>query len=156
MSAVSEGNPGTCCRPVSCEVLPVDSSTKLPEPIRFKPLYSQTDKSADLSTTNGTHDFASDPLEAPELRVSPDEATHASPTNDITARGQVLGVTAKPMSISLDEIHDAQAADDNPQPVIQALANKVKPLQGTLREYPKEARILFSQWDSHVLEDNVL
>jgi len=134
----------------------VDGSTALPAPIRFKPLYSQTDKSSDLSPTRGAHDFASDPLEAPELPVSPDEATHASPMNDITAWAQVLGVTAEPTSISLDEICEAQSIDDNLQPVIQALANKVKPPQGTLREYPEEARTLFSQWDSLVLEDDVL
>jgi len=79
----------------------------------FKPLYSQTDKSSDLSSTNGTHDFASNPLEVPELPVSPDEATHASPTNDVTAWAQVLGVTAEPTSISLDEICEAQSVDDN-------------------------------------------
>jgi len=137
-------------------VLPDDSSTALPAPIHFKPLYSQTDKFSDLSTTRGTHGFASDPLKALELPVSTDETTHASPTNDVTARAQVLGITAESTSISLDEIREAQSVDDNLQPVIQALANKVKPLQGTLREYPEEARTIFSQWDSLVLEDDVL
>ena len=37
--------------PVSCEVLPI-----LAAPICFKLLYSQTDKSSDLSSTEGTHD----------------------------------------------------------------------------------------------------
>jgi len=36
------------------------------------------------------------------------------------------------------------------------LANKVKPQQGTLCDCPEEARALFSQWDSLVLEDDVL
>jgi len=108
-----------------------------------------------MSSTLGTHDFASDLLEAPELPVSLDEATHVSPMNDVTAQAQVLGVTAEPTSISLDEIREVQSVDDNLQSVIQALANKVKPLQGTLREYPEEARTLFSQWDSLVLEDDV-
>jgi len=49
-----------------------------------------------------------------------------------------------------------QSVDDNLRPVIQALVNKVKPPQGALHEYPKEACTLFSQWDSLVLEDNVL
>ena len=72
------------------------------------------------------------------------------------SRAQVLGVTAEPASISLDDICDAQSVDDNLQPVIQALTAKVKPPQSSLREHPEEARILFSQWDSLVLEDNVL
>jgi len=111
--------------PIACKALLVNSSIELPVPICFKPLYSQTDKSSDLSTANGTHDFASDPLEALELPVSPDEATHASPTNDVTARAQVLGVTADPASISMDKIRDAQSVDDNVQPVIQALDDRL-------------------------------
>jgi len=147
----SRATPALAADPVVCEALPVDSSSELPAPIHFKPLYSHTDKSADLSITQGTHDFASNPLEAPELPVSPDEEAHASLTNDATARAQVLGVTAETASISLDDIREAQSRDDNLQPVIQALTAKVKPPQGTLREYPEEARILFSQWDSLVL-----
>ena len=77
------------------------------------------------------------------------------PPNDVTARAQVLGVTAEPASITLDDIREAQSIDDNLQPVIQALIAKVKP-QGFLREHPEEACILVSQWDSLVLEDNVL
>jgi len=92
----------------------------------------------------------------PELPVSTDEATHASPPNDVTAWAQVLGVTAEPTSISLDDIRDAQSVDDNLQPVIQALTAKVKPPQSSLREHTEEARILFSQWDSLVLEDDVM
>jgi len=142
--------------PVFCEALPVDGSTALPVPIHFRPLYSQTDMSSDLSNAKSTPNSVSDPLEAPELPVSLDEATHASPTNDITAWAQVLGVTAEPTSISLDDIREAQSVDDNLQPVIQALTDQVKPPQGRLHDYPKEARTLFSQWDSLVLEDNVL
>jgi len=142
--------------PVSSVALPVDSSTALPTPLRFLPLHSLADKSSDLSPNKLMPDFASDPLEMPELPVSPDEATHASPMNDVMARTQVLGIITEPTSVTLDEIREAQSIDDNLQPVIQALMNKVKPPQGTLREYPEEARTLFSQWDSLVLENNVL
>jgi len=99
--------------------------------------------------------LVSDQLEVPVLPVSTEEAIHASPPNDVTARAQVLGITAEPASITLDDIREAQSVDDNLQPVIQALIAKVKP-KGSLREHPEEARILFSQWDSLVLEDDVL
>jgi len=97
----------------------------------------------------------SDKLEVPVLPVSTEEAIHASPPNDVTAQAQVLGVTAEPASITLDDIRKAQSVDDNLQPVIRALIAKVKP-RGSLREHPEEAHILFSQWDSLVLEDDVL
>jgi len=73
----SRATPTLAADPVVCKALPVDSSSELPAPIRFKPLYSHADKSADLSTAHGTHDIASNHLEAPELPVSTDEATHA-------------------------------------------------------------------------------
>jgi len=56
----------------------------------------------------------------------------------------------------LEDIREAQAADDSFQPVIQALMDGVKPPQESLRDYLEEARILFAQWDSLVLEDSVL
>jgi len=101
-------------------------------------------------------DDASDLLEAPVFPVSPSEATHASPTNAVTARTPVFGVTAEPSSLSLEDIRNAQAADDSLQSVIQALVDGVKPPQESLRDNPKEARILFFQWDSLILEDSVL
>jgi len=42
------------------------------------------------------------------------------------ARTQVFGVTAEPSSLSLEDICNAQAADDSLQPVIQALMDGVK------------------------------
>ena len=90
-----------------------------------------------MSSTLGTHDFASDLLEAPELPVSLDEATHVSPMNDVTAQAQVLGVTAEPTSISLDEIREVQSVDNSRQPVIQALTDKVKPPQVICVTTPK-------------------
>ena len=76
--------------------------------------------------------------------------------NDVTTQAQVLGITAEPTSLSLDEIQEAQPIDDNLQLVIQALVNKVKPPQGSLCDYPEEAGTLFSQWDSLVLEEDIL
>jgi len=151
----TKATPSLAANPVVCEALPVDSSGELPAPIRFKPLYSHADSSSDLSMAQGTLDLASDQTEVPVLPVSTDEATHASPLNDVTVRAQVLGITVEPASITLDDIREAQFVDNNLQPVIQALIAKVKP-QGSLREHPEEACILFSQWDSLVLEDNVL
>jgi len=72
------------------------------------------------------------------------------------ARTQVFGGTAETSSLSLDEIHEAQSADDNLQPVIQALVDGVKPPQGSLHDYLEEACILFSQWDSLVLKESIL
>jgi len=84
------------------------------------------------------------------------KATHVSLTNDVMARTHVLGVTAEPSFQSLEDIHNTQAADDSLQPVIQALVDGVKPPEESLCDYPEEARILFFQWDSLVLEDSVL
>jgi len=136
--------PTIAAEPISCDALLVHGTTALPAPLRFLPLHSQTDRSSDLSLFNVPPDIASDLLEAPELPVLPSEATHASPTNDIMARSQVLGITTEPASITLDDICEAQSTDDNLQPVIQALVEGVKPPPGSLRDYPEEARILFS------------
>jgi len=125
-------------------------------PLCFLPLHSRIDKSADLSSTSTPPDFVSGHLEVPELLASWGEATHASLAETVAARSQFLGVTAEPASITLDDIREAQASDDSLQVVIQALAEGVKPPQGSLHDHPEEARILFSQWDSLVLEDSVL
>jgi len=151
----TKATPSLAADPVVCDALPVDSSSELPAPIRFKPLYSHADLSADSSIAKRNPDLVSNQLEVPVLPVSTEEAIHALPPNDVTAWSQVLGVTAEPASITLDDIREAQSVDDNLQPVIQALIAKVKP-QCSLHEHPEEARILFSQWDSLVLEDNVL
>jgi len=57
------------------------------------------------------------------------------------ARTQVFGVTAKPSSLSLEDIRNAQAADDSLQPVIQALMDGVRPprkvyMTSQKRHYP--------------------
>jgi len=152
---VSVGNPTHTAEPISSVALPVKGSTVLPVPLRFLPLHSRADKSPDLSFTKLSPDIAFNLLEAPELPVSPDEVTHTSPTNDVTAQTQVLGITAEPSFLSLGEIREAQSVDDKLQPVIQALVNKVKPPQGSLHDYSEEAHTLFSRWDSLVLEEDV-
>jgi len=68
---------------VSCDALPADGTTALPAPLRFLPLHSRADQSADLSPTSSPPDIASDLLEVPVFPVSPSEAAHASPTNDV-------------------------------------------------------------------------
>jgi len=142
--------------PISCEALSTESSTALPAPLHFPPCHTQMERSSDLTPSMGLSDSASDFLEAPVFPVLPSDATHTSPTNDVTARTHVFSVTTEPASLSLEDIREAQAADDSLQPVIQALADGVKPPQDGLRDYPEEARILFAQWDSLVLEDSVL
>ena len=49
-----------------------------------------------------------------------------------------------------------EGKDDNIQPVIKTLSDGAKPPHDSLRDYPEEARILLAQWDSLVLENDVL
>jgi len=142
--------------PTSREALLADSSNALPVLLRFPPRHTQTGRSPDLILSTGHADSASDFLEVPVFPVLPSDATHASPTNDVKAWTQVFGVTAEPASLSLEDIRNAQAADDSLQPVIQALGDGVKLPRDGLRDHPEEARILFAQWDSLVLEDSIL
>jgi len=148
--------PVLAAAPVSCEALLADSSTALPAPLRFLPLHSPADASTDLSTACAPTDIASDYLEVPAPPVQQCEAKPASSAHVVNTWSQVLGVTAEPTSISLDDIREAQSLDDNLQPVIQALTEGARPPQGSLRDYPEEARALFSQWNSLVLEAGVL
>ena len=142
--------------PISCEALSTDSSTALPTPLRFPPRHTQVERSSDSVLSTGLTDNVSDFLEAPVFPVLPSDATSASLTNGAPMRTHVCGVTAELVPLSLEDIRDAQSADDNFEPVIQALRDRVKPPQGDLRDYPEEVHILFAQWDSLVLEDNVL
>jgi len=150
--------------PLSCEALSTDSSTALPTPLRFPPRHTQVKRSKDSILSMGLNDNVSDLLETPEILVSSrlfslSDATSASPTNDAQQHQletHVCGVTAEPVSLALEDIRDARNTDDSLRPVIQALSDRVKPLQENLRDYPEEARVLFAQWDSLVLENNVL
>jgi len=96
----TKATPSLAADPVVCEALPFDSSSELPAPIRFKPLYSHADSSSDLSMAQEIPDLVSDQMEVPVLPVSREEATHALLPNDVTAGAQVLGITAEPASIT--------------------------------------------------------
>ena len=72
--------------------------------------------------------------------------------DDVTAQASVLSVSAEVSSLSLEGIRDAQAKDENIQPVMKTLSDGAKPSHDSLRDYPEEARILLAQWDSLILE----
>ena len=69
---------------------------------------------------------------------------------------QAIAATPGPPPITIDDIRTAQATDDNLLPVIQALLDQRQPASADLRQYPEEARVLFAQWDSLVLQDGTL
>jgi len=121
--------PALAAAPVSCGALPADSTTVLPAPLRFLPLHSQADASTDPSTALGPTDIASDYLEVPVPPFPQCEATPASSTHTVNTWSQILGVTAEPTSISLDDIREPQSLDDNLQPVTQSLSEDEKPPQ---------------------------
>ena len=92
---------------------------------------------------------------------SANPAVPASPTldpsdSDTVKRVQAIAAMPDPPPIMLDEIRAAQAADDNLLPVIQALLDQKQPASADLRQYPEDARVLFAQWDSLVLQDGTL
>ena len=89
--------------PITCSALSADGSTALLAPIRFPPRYLQPARSPDLLLNTGHAGTASDLLETPVLPVSSSDAIHASPSNDVTARTNVFGVTDEPSSLSLED-----------------------------------------------------
>jgi len=96
-----------------------------------------------------------------QVDESANPAVPASPTpsssdSDTTLGVQAIAATPGPPPIALDDIRAAQAADDNLLPVIQALLDQKQPASADLRQYPEEARVLFAQWDSLVLQDGTL
>jgi len=88
--------------------------------------------------------------------VVPASPTPSSSDCDTVLRVQAIAATPDPPPITLDDIRTAQAADDNLLPVIQALLDQKQPASADLRQYPEEARVLFAQWDSLVLQDGTL
>jgi len=58
--------------------------------------------------------------------------------------------------ITLDNIRVGQLADDSIGPVLQLVKDGVEPSTANLRPYPEEARVLLAQWDSLVVENDVL
>ena len=59
-------------------------------------------------------------------------------------------------SLWMDEICQAQAADDSLQPIIQCLKDQAKLPQSSLCQYPGETCVLLSQLDLLLLQDDVL
>jgi len=105
--------------PILCNALPADGPTALPAPLHFLLLHSQPDKPSDLSYHHPPIDIAPDLLEAQELPVSPNEAAHASPTNDVTARIQVFGVTT-----SLHPLAWMRSTKPNPLTITSSRSSK--------------------------------
>jgi len=148
-----QATPTLAVAPVSCDALPADSTSVLPAPLRFLPLHSQADESTDPSIGSAPTDIVSDHLEVPALPVPPCEATPASSAHTVNTWSQILGVTAEPTSITLDDIREAQSLDDNLQPVIQSLSEEEKPPQGNQPNCPEETPVLFGRWASVVPVD---
>ena len=71
-------------------------------------------------------------------------------------QASILSVSAEVPSLTLEGICDAQAKDENIQAVLNTLSDGAKPPHDSLLDYPEEARILLAQWDSLVLENDVL
>ena len=76
--------------------------------------------------------------------------------NDVTAQIQALEATPEVASTILDEICHAQAADDSLQLVLQALKDQAQPPHSGICQYPEDTRVLLSQWDLLVLQDDIL
>jgi len=77
-------------------------------------------------------------------------------TDDAAAWIQALEAALWHASITVDEICQAQAADDSLQPVLELLNNQTKPSHSSLCQYPEDTRVLLSQLDSSLLQDDVL
>ena len=97
-----------------------------------------------------------DQVESSVSPVLPAMPISNSSDTDAAMRVQAVTAAPEPSSISLDETCTAQAEDDNLLPVIQALADQMRPAHADIRQYPDEARILLAQWDSLVLQDGIL
>ena len=82
-----------------------------------------------------TSDHASDQVETPDPPVLSDTVAHTPSTHDVAAWIQALEATPELASITMDEIRQAQAADDSLQPVIQALKDRVQPPYRGLRQH---------------------
>jgi len=150
------------------QVPPVDTSRPL------APTNSFWDESYDLPqwfTSNASEvgtPTSSSLLNSTSPSIAGDQADElanpvvpASPTldpsdSDTVMRVQAVAATPDPPPITLDDIRTAQAADDNLLPVIQALLDQKQPASADLRQYLEEARVLFAQWDSLVLQDGTL
>jgi len=75
---------------------------------------------------------------------------------EFAARMQASETASKLADITLDDIHEARAADDCLQPIIKALEDCAQPPHSDMHRCPEETRILLSQWESLVLQDGML
>ena len=93
-------------------------------------------------------------MESPELLATSDAVDQPPSKDDVTARIQTLEAIAELASISLADVCQAQAADDNLQPIIQPiiqlLKDQAKPPH-SCSLYPDKARVLLLQLDTLVL-----
>ena len=103
-----------------------------------------------------TSSIATDHVDESADPVVPASPIPDSSDGDTIRQVQAIAATPDPPPITLDDIRTAQAADDSLLPVIQALLDQKRPASADLRQYPEEARVLFAQWDSLVLQDGTL
>jgi len=126
------------------------------------PQWFTSDMSAvDAPTLSSLLDLPSSGKAIDQVDGSANSVVPASPTvnpsdSDTTLRVQTIAATPDPPPITLDDIRTAQAVDNNLLPVIQALLEQKQPASVDLRQYPEEARVLFTQWDSLVLQNGTL
>jgi len=87
------------------------------------------------------------------IEHNPAAATHVQ-EEDVR---QVETPSADGSYVDLDSIHAAQAEDDSVKVVMDYLSAGQAGLDGIdIRQYPEEARQLFGQWESLVIQDGVL
>jgi len=67
-----------------------------------------------------------------------------------------LGDDKSDTSICLEDIRRAQSMDDNIRPVVDRWREGKPPDHTDIRQYPEEARVLFMQWDSLLVQDDIL
>jgi len=150
------------------QVQPVDTSRPLAptnsfwdESYNLPQWFTSNAPDVDTPTSMSLLDSPSSSIAIGQVDESANPAVPASPTldssdSDTVMQVQAIAATPDPPPITLDDIRTAQAADDNLLPVIQALLDQKQPASADLRQYPEEARVLFAQWDSLVLQDGTL
>ena len=83
---------------------------------------------------------------------SPQSTVRVNQTQNVTP-----SLDANSITITEADIQQAQAADDCISPVIKLLlAGNTPPTGFKFRQYPEESRVLLSQWETLVIENNIL
>jgi len=131
------------------------------EPYDLPQWFTSGPPNVDTPTSSSLLNSPSPSIATDQVDESANPVVPASPTlnssdSDTVMRVQATAATPDPPPIMLDDIRTAQAVDDNLLPVIQALLDHKQPASADLRQYPEEARVLFAQWDSLVLQDGTL